>query len=381
MHILDLKPALPKKLLLEEYETLVHLFPRFSFVPFKHSNEQFFSALYSSKKNAQLLASPEYIKKHGYSGFRDLFFYPPFHIVSLVNPLPLHKPVLEDEINRAYSELRNLKDEDAISPDSFSDEDTILLKDSLKNELDTLIKMKTKESDEMREQIRSSLVSMGYTVVDFGVPMDLDPYTAPISSKISPLESLWSELKKDRELVAGALDSLLVPLFKDTITPKEFIKYSSATNYDKISFHASSAYSRYESIISVKNVESPTLSLADSIAEISTRKAIAVSSKVGNSHHYVQIDFDTKDISSVKEVVDALGVHGGFIVHSGNSFHYHNPSKVYSQGTWLALMEKLKSFPLVGKYWPSFQQEQGFSMLRISPSFEKLYFPKIISRY
>ncbi|MGE0792557.1 MAG: hypothetical protein AB7V77_00060 [Candidatus Woesearchaeota archaeon] len=229
-----------------------------------------------------------------------------------------------------------------------------------------------------REEIKNDLKKLGYLVSEKGHQgsfYELETM-CKLESEVTELESLWSEIKKDANLISKQLDNLLTPLFSDSES-KKVVFYNPVTEYWEQLMSFEEAYNPYSEIISVRQ-ESLVPTITELIMSRLTSCALAISSQVGDKQ-YAQIDFQTKDLDEVKKTLNALNLKGGHIINSGNSFHFYDGSKFMNQDKWYGFMEDLKEYTSIGEIWPKLQQVQGFSMLRIIPCDDKLYFPEHVS--
>lgn len=95
--------------------------------------------------------------------------------------------------------------------------------------------------------------------------------------------------------------------------------------------------------------------------------------------HIPMIDFcDRATLAGVEFDLAKLGMHG-MIVESGNSFHFYG-FETLSEDDWRSFVEETRGFRSIDKNWPDLQLEQGYSMLRITPAYHRLFQPCIVRK-
>lgn len=114
---------------------------------------------------------------------------------------------------------------------------------------------------------------------------------------------------------------------------------------------------------------------------------VGISSKVelkeGTCAHMFMIDFDCDvrhiSVEEIKEMLQEYGIVPGFILNSGNSYHFYLNGTV-SDVKWKDLLEQLRGQEqsLVDEDWVGRQLERGYSVLRISSGIEKPNIPTIV---
>lgn len=94
---------------------------------------------------------------------------------------------------------------------------------------------------------------------------------------------------------------------------------------------------------------------------------------IGDSIHHVHLDMvdfccekSEEGLESVRNTLIHLGMRRGFIMDSGNSYHYLG-SDFRSEDEYLKLLERMHAFECIGGMWPFQRQLEGFSTLRIIP--------------
>jgi len=90
----------------------------------------------------------------------------------------------------------------------------------------------------------------------------------------------------------------------------------------------------------------------------------------GAEFHLDMIDFDCEKsdegLADVRDILTFLRIKRGFIMDSGNSYHYLG-FDFRSELEFLRLLERLPSYSRVGSSWSSYQKTKGFSVLRVTP--------------
>ena len=90
----------------------------------------------------------------------------------------------------------------------------------------------------------------------------------------------------------------------------------------------------------------------------------------GTGFHLDMIDFDCEKsdegLADVRDILTFLRIKRGFIMDSGNSYHYLG-FDFRSELEFLRLLERLPSYSRVGSSWSSYQKTKGFSVLRVTP--------------
>ena len=122
----------------------------------------------------------------------------------------------------------------------------------------------------------------------------------------------------------------------------------------------------------------------DSACTMSLPSAAGIASPVQTSRgrrHIPMIDFRDERICVewVRETIDKIGMRG-MIVDSGNSFHFYG-FETLPETEWKDFIEASRNLPMVDEHWPDLQLEQGYSMLRITPSAGRLFQPCVVETY
>ena len=119
--------------------------------------------------------------------------------------------------------------------------------------------------------------------------------------------------------------------------------------------------------------------LVEKLHVIDAFDTLALSSRVQTSkgeRHIPMIDF-ARNVDT-DSMLDRIGVPRHVLVYSGNSFHHYDTSRLLTQNEFEAYMKLLSEQPEVGSVWPGFQLEQGFALLRITPSASKPFYPEVV---
>lgn len=86
--------------------------------------------------------------------------------------------------------------------------------------------------------------------------------------------------------------------------------------------------------------------------------------------HLDMIDFccekSEDGLEDVKSTLTSLRINGGFVMDSGNSYHYIG-ANFRSKPEFLQLLKMLPDYSCIGPNWPSYQRLKEFSVLRITP--------------
>lgn len=100
--------------------------------------------------------------------------------------------------------------------------------------------------------------------------------------------------------------------------------------------------------------------------------------------HIPMIDFkcsySAENLQKVGKTLLALGQRSGFILESGQSYHYYG-IELLNVRSWIDFMEQCKNYEIIGKIWPDFQLDDGYATLRIATSSAKPYLPKVIAKF
>lgn len=89
--------------------------------------------------------------------------------------------------------------------------------------------------------------------------------------------------------------------------------------------------------------------------------------------HIPMIDFSSERIANVEATLQTIGM-PGLLIDSGKSYHFYG-FVLLNNDQWEYFMEFIDKLRAVDGKWPSLQLEQGYSLLRLTPSRKKLYQP------
>ncbi len=111
--------------------------------------------------------------------------------------------------------------------------------------------------------------------------------------------------------------------------------------------------------------------------------ASLVKIKSGRISHIPMIDFNCgyaiENLLKIEKTLHVLGQNKGFLLESGKSYHYYGIGLLSVEG-WVDFMKLCMGEDIIGKNWPRFQLQRGYSTLRISTSTQKPHLPKIIAK-
>ena len=105
----------------------------------------------------------------------------------------------------------------------------------------------------------------------------------------------------------------------------------------------------------------------------------------GTKQHLGLIDFhcekSKEGLNRVRMTLTELGINLGFILDSGNSYHFVGIQS-FSFGGYMDLLGKMCEFDSIGEDWPSYQISQGYADLRIiaCPKRGKPCIPRLVER-
>ena len=105
----------------------------------------------------------------------------------------------------------------------------------------------------------------------------------------------------------------------------------------------------------------------------------------GTKQHLGLIDFhcekSKEGLNRVRMTLTELGINLGFILDSGNSYHFVGIQS-FSFGGYMDLLGKMCEFDSIGEDWPSYQISQGYADLRIiaCPKRGKPCVPRLVER-
>lgn len=101
------------------------------------------------------------------------------------------------------------------------------------------------------------------------------------------------------------------------------------------------------------------------------------------TRHIPMVDFrcpcSAQNLRKVVATLGNLGQKKGFIVESGNSYHFYG-IPLLTPEEWQDLMVRCKKEEIIGADWPHYQLLDGFSALRLSASTSKPIAPRVIAR-
>ena len=133
-------------------------------------------------------------------------------------------------------------------------------------------------------------------------------------------------------------------------------------------------------------VKSPSAWIQKNLENVSKgltlARAIGITSLVqtkDGKKHIPMIDFASCRPNDVYQVLDMFKM-PGLIIESGNSYHFYG-FNLLSEKEWKEYIENTRELPYVDTHYPGLQLEQGFAMLRITPSSLKLYQPCLYANY
>lgn len=99
--------------------------------------------------------------------------------------------------------------------------------------------------------------------------------------------------------------------------------------------------------------------------------------------HIPMVDFcclcSEENLQKVVDTLYVLGEKEGFILESGNSYHYYG-CRVFNQRRWRNFIQQCQKYDIIGNDWPFYQLKDGFSCLRIATSVAKPHLPRVIAK-
>lgn len=128
------------------------------------------------------------------------------------------------------------------------------------------------------------------------------------------------------------------------------------------------------------------IKLEELIKDLPLTRAVGITSRVQTSEgekHIPMIDFDIMDkYESTKHLYSALNTLEikGMVISSGNSYHFYGFT-LLDNSEWIDYIQLLTKIPFVDKKWTKLQLEQGYSMLRLTPSKRKFSQPCFLEYY
>lgn len=134
-------------------------------------------------------------------------------------------------------------------------------------------------------------------------------------------------------------------------------------------------------------VNSGWLEVFEDWAEKEPEENFGITSRVelfnDQTRHIPMIDFlcpcSSKNLQKVVATLGNLGQKKGFIVESGNSYHFYG-IPLLTQEEWQDLMVRCQKEDIIGADWPHYQLLDGFSALRLSTSTTKPIAPRVIGK-
>lgn len=236
-------------------------------------------------------------------------------------------------------------------------------------------------SDKMPEKSISALQKIGYNI-----PQKKMCYNIWDNETISPEEILWDELRNGKaHIIKKKLENLLFPILSSI---KNADEYQFAV-YNPFIVQSTDdvipPYIEYDEIFSLPSSGNGLLNidkLVEKIAKMSSKRALAFSSKIKINNEYKQIpmiDFKSTELElwEIENIIKRLDIPRKSLVNSGNSFHHYNLNKLINLEEFYSYANRISEQPEIGKNWPWLSAHQGFSLLRISPSAKKPFFPTI----
>ncbi|MBS3093909.1 hypothetical protein J4456_05000 [Candidatus Pacearchaeota archaeon] len=236
-------------------------------------------------------------------------------------------------------------------------------------------------SNEISQQSLEQLSNAGYYIPSRKMNYDRGSGNVLTSEVI-----LWEELKNGMgiELIKKNLESLLKPILQsfDTVQEYRFAIYNPCIveSTDNVFL----PYIEYDEIFSLPvtehNIHIP--SLIEKIKKMPSKNALAISSLVltrEGKKHLPMIDFMSTNLEywEIENVIERLKIPKRILVNSGNSYHHYNTEKLMTEEEFYNYTNIIAEQPEIGKNWPWLSAQQGFTLLRISPSATKPFFPTI----
>jgi hypothetical protein len=237
-------------------------------------------------------------------------------------------------------------------------------------------------------------------LLDMGFSVSEQLISYPISRLNRHAENpdtiLWDELRRPERiggLVKRRLEELLGPIF-DGLKGKKVEEYEFAVYNPSVVTSTDDVrppYMQVDETFRLPCLADGRVELGRLLAKIkllSCGRAIGISSRVkvaGEEQHIQMIDFSSRDgiyQQDVEEGLQRLGQPSKLIVESSShpkpSFHYYNLQTLLrgDRNTFFNYLGGLEREKTIGKGWPRLQGNQGFAMLRITPSADKSSFPQ-----
>lgn len=133
-------------------------------------------------------------------------------------------------------------------------------------------------------------------------------------------------------------------------------------------------------------IDSGWLEMFEEWAEKKPEENFGIISRVelftGEKKHIPMIDFCCPcSPQNLEKVVAAINRphRKGFIVESGNSYHFYGIS-LLTEERWRVFMKRCQKEEIIGEDWPHYQLVDGFSALRLSTSLNKPVAPRLIGK-
>ena len=105
----------------------------------------------------------------------------------------------------------------------------------------------------------------------------------------------------------------------------------------------------------------------------------------GTEQHLCLIDFRCNKseggLGSVRMTLRKLGISFGFLIDSGDSYHFIG-AESYPLGVYMDLLRRMQNFESIGEDWPNYQISQGYADLRVTacPKRGKFLVPTLVER-
>lgn len=371
MRIDFLKPLLSNKELQAKYTQLQEIFPDMFLAPMDKGKYNAFIGRLPTGDVEEDQKRFNFWKEEEYKYISDIVVFPNQNIASVNNNFKIYDEERNNQLDELYKERK------AVILQLRSDRGNQTLNNKiseLRDEIKSQNEISSLKGEAHRTKLKEKLSEAGYDLAINHHRQDTYSDMGKTENAITELQAMWSMLKWKQHVLSQPLESLTNNILQDYSDKLDLVIYNPATDYEKESFDPVFAYHKYDKLMPEKR-ENLNYKVLNLVMMLSSHKAIGLSSKIGEQH-YKQIDFKTKDYLEAKKTLESLGLTKGQIINSGNSYHYHDINDKLTQDNWHNFMDELKKYETIGALWPKLQQEQGFSMLRITPSHEKPYFPE-----
>ena len=237
-------------------------------------------------------------------------------------------------------------------------------------------------SKEFPDEFIESLQKIGYNICSKKMAFHWNG-----NPRITSEEILWDKLRNGKgfSIIKKRLEDLLVPILSSLKNIKEY-RFSIYNPFIVESTdNVIPPYIEYDEIFSLPTYDNGLVNiekLLEKIRVMPSKRALAISSEVKTNQgkkHIPMIDFKSTDLElwEIEKVIKRLQIPEEFLVNSGNSFHHHNTRELMCLDEFYNYADKIAEQPEIGKNWPWLSAHQGFSLLRISPSAKKPFFPII----